>query len=66
MSLFLSAAATATLHFLYPATIAEFALAILTIICASFITRVATHGIRIRLQSEDFELCAGIFHGTFG
>lgn len=64
--LVLSFAASVALHFISPASIGQFAVAILAILSGSCITRAATRGIVLTLQSGDNELLAGIFNGIFG
>lgn len=61
-----SLGATIALHFLLPASIAEFVVAILAIISASSLTRTASRGIVLKLQDRDHELLSGIFNAVFG
>jgi hypothetical protein len=54
------------LHFARRGTLAEFLIAIITIVPISSAIRATTKEIVSKLQNNDYELLAGIFNGVFG
>jgi Ca2+:H+ antiporter len=54
------------LHFVQRASLAEFLVAIITIVPISSLNRYATQDLVIRLQQNDYELLSGLLNGLFG
>jgi Ca2+:H+ antiporter len=54
------------LHFVQHASLAEFLVAVITIVPVSSLNRYATQDLIIRLQYNDYELLVGILNGLLG
>lgn len=54
------------LHFVQRASLAEFLVAVITIVPVSSLNRYATQDLVIRLQRNDYELLAGLLNGLLG